>query len=73
MLSLEVSPSFTPEMLTQPFGPTTSFTKYATSLIIGPQPALVPADRAVFEGDLELAVVVHPRHEFLGEPGTRSR
>ena len=26
-------------MLTQPFGPTTSFTKKATSLIIGPQPA----------------------------------
>ena len=24
---------------TQPFGPTTSFTKNATSLIIGPQPA----------------------------------
>ena len=26
-------------MLTEPFGPTTSFTKNATSLIIGPQPA----------------------------------
>ena len=26
-------------MLTQPFGPTTSFTKNAVSLIIGPQPA----------------------------------
>ena len=26
-------------MLTHPFGPTTSFTKNAVSLIIGPQPA----------------------------------
>ena len=26
-------------MLTHPRGPITSFTKYATSLIIGPQPA----------------------------------
>jgi len=32
-------PSFTPAMLTQPLGPITSFTKKATSLIIGPQPA----------------------------------
>ena len=30
---------------------------------------LVPADRAVVEGDLQMAVVVHPRLDLVGEPG----
>ena len=38
-----------------------------------PPARLVPADRPVGEADLQLAVVVHARHELVGEPGPDRR
>ena len=45
---------------TEPFGPMTSFTKKAVSLIIGPQPASYQPTDLSSKVTCEVAVVVHP-------------
>ena len=67
------APAYFATMLTHPFGPTTSFTKNAVSLIIGPQPASYQPDRPVGEGDLQLPVVVHPVRDVARRASRRSR
>ena len=53
---------------TQPFGPITSFTKKAVSLIIGPQPASYQPTEPSSKVDLQVAVIVHAGRHVVGEP-----
>ena len=53
---------------TEPFGPITSFTKKAVSLIIGPQPASYQPTEPSSKATCEVTVVVHARRHVVGEP-----
>ena len=58
---------------TQPFGPMTSFTKKATSLIIGPQPASYQPTDPSSKVTCSCAVVVHAGLELVGQPRADGR